>query len=102
MLDRRRSVSALYFPLYLAEHMWRYNHRSESTFEQLQAVVRNARDVVLNGDDKPCDAREVEAELGVQLVLHRPHSKEVKARDRKKRSRIKESKDFTQPRLEGD
>ena len=36
MLDRRRSVSALYFPLYLAEHMWRYNHRSESTVEQLQ------------------------------------------------------------------
>ena len=102
MLDRRRSISARYFPLYLAEHMWRYNHRSESTFEQLQAVVRNSRDVVLNGDDKPCDAREVEDELGVQLVLHPPHSKEVKARNRGKRSRIKESKDFTQPRLEGD
>ena len=65
-------------------------------------MVRNSRDVVLNGDDKPCDARKVEEELGVQLVLHRPHSKEVKARNRKKRSRIKGSKDFTQPRLEGD
>ncbi len=102
MLDRRRSVTTVYFPLYLAEHMWRYNHRSEPVIDQLQALIRNAHDVVLSGDDKPCDATEVEKELGVQLALHPPQSKEVKARNRKKRSRIKASKDFTQPRLDGD
>ena len=102
MLDRRRTVTAAYFPLYLAEHMWRYNHRSEPIRDQLQAFIRNAHDVVLRGDDKPCDAGEVDKELGVQLALHPPHSKGVKARKRKRRSRIKKSMDFTQPRLDGD
>ena len=89
MLDRHRSVTATYLPLYLTGHMWRKNHRPEPIEEQLQAFVRNSHDVVLRGDDKPCDAGEVEKELAVQLHLHPPHSKGVKARKRERRSRIK-------------
>ena len=102
MLDRRRAVTATYLPLYLTEHMWRYNHRSEPTVEQLQAFIRNAHDVVLRGDEKPCDAGEVDKELAVQLALHPPHSKGVKARKRKRRSRIKKGEGFMQPRLDLD
>ena len=84
--DRRRAVTATYPPLYLAEHLWRYNHGSEPTLDQLQAVIRNAHDVVLRGDDKPCDARSVEEELAIQLALHPPHPKNKKARAKKPRS----------------
>ena len=102
LLDRRRSVTATYFPLYLAEYMWRYNHRPEPTRDQLQAFIRNAHDVVLRGDDKPCDAGEVDKELAVQLLLQPPNSNEVKARKKKKRSRIKRSQSSTQLRLDID
>ena len=106
MLDQRRSVTATYLPLYLTEHMWRYNHRSEPIVEQLQAFILNSHDVVLRGDDEPCDAGEVDKELAVQLLLQppnsRPNSREVRARQRKKRSRIKRSQSFTQLRLDVD
>ena len=87
-LDRHRAVTATYLPLYLAEHMWRYNHRHQPIVEQLQAFVRNAHDVVLRGDDKPCDNRKVERTLAVQLVLHPPHPGAEKARNRTRRSRL--------------
>ncbi len=93
MLDRRRAVTATYLPLYLAEHRCRYNHGSEPTLEQLRAFVRNAHDVVLRGDDQPCDAREVEQVLAVQLVLHPAHPKAEKARNKKKLSRSDKKSD---------
>lgn len=99
-LDRRRAVTATYLPLYLAEHLWRYNHGSEPTLEQLRAFVRNAHDVVLRGDDKPCDAREVEQVLAVQLALHPPHPKAEKGRNKKKRSRSNKKSDSQQKSLD--
>ena len=100
-LDRHRAVSAPYLPLYLAEHMWRYNHRSDPVLEQLQAFIRNAHDVVLRGDDKPCDPLEVERILSVQLELHPPHPGAEKARARKRRSRLINKEVIKQPRLQG-
>ena len=38
MLNRRRAVTATYLPLYLAEHLWRYNHRSEPTIENCRRL----------------------------------------------------------------
>lgn len=86
MLDRRREVSSKYLPLYLGEHLWRYNHQGEPVLNQLQAFIRNARDVVVRGDDKPCDEWEAEKALSAQLALLLP--KAVKVRNEKKRSRI--------------
>ncbi len=65
--------------------MWRCNHRSEPTLEQLQAFIRNSHDVVLRGDDKPCDARSVEKILAVQRELNPPLPKAKKARNKKKK-----------------
>ena len=98
-LGRRRAITLVYLPLYLAEHMWRYNHRHESTMEQLRALIRNAHDVVLRGDDKPCDAEEVERELAVQLALLPPSSGSSGVRIMRPRSRPKGEKYFTQLRL---
>ena len=101
VLARRRTVTATYLPLYLAEHLWRNNRRSESIYQQLQAFIRNAHDVVLRGDNKPCGAREVEKVLAAQLALSPPPSKGSKARNRKQRSRINKEKGVAQPRLQG-
>ena len=101
LLDRRRAVTATYLPLYLAEHLWRYNHGSEPTLEQLRAFIRNAHDVVLRSDDKPCDAREIERTLAVQLALHPPSPKTKKARNKKQRSRGDKRKGSIQQRIKG-
>ena len=98
-LGRRRAITVVYLPLYLAEHMWRCNHRHESTMEQLRALIRNSHDVVLRGDDKPCDVGEVERELAVQLELLPPSSGSSRVRIMRPRSRPKGEKDFTQLRL---
>ena len=98
-LDRRRAVTATYLPLYLAEHLWRYNHGSEPTLDQLQAVIRNAHAVVLRGDDKPCDARSVGEELAIQLALHPPHPKNKKARAKKPRSSSNKKKGGSQQKM---
>ena len=100
-LDRRRAVSAVYFPLFLAEHMWRQNHRFEPTLEQLQAFIRNGHDVVLRGDDKPCDVGEVEEELAIQLALHPPSPKHKKARTKKRRSHSNKKKGGAQQQMPG-
>ena len=99
MLDRRRAVSSEYLPLYLGEYLRRYNHRGEPVLNQLQAFVRNAHDVVVRGDDKPCDEWEAEKVLPAQLALLLP--KAVRARNKKKRSRIGKERNLTQPRLQG-
>ena len=101
MLYRRRAVTATYLPLYLAEYLWRYNHRSEPILDQLRAFIRNAHDVVLRGDDKPCDATEVEKELAVQLALSPPPSRRRKARNNELRSRIGKQKGNSQMRIPG-
>ena len=100
-LDRRRAVTVAYLPLYLAEHQWRYNHRSEPVIDQLQAFIRNAHDVVLRGDGKPGDPLEVESMLAVQLALHPPHSGAEKARNRERRSRLAKKEVVQQLRLQG-
>ena len=100
-LDRRRAVTAAYFPLYLAEHQWRYNHRSEPVIDQLQAFIRKAHDVVLRGDGKPGEPLEVERMLAVQLALHPPHSGAEKARNRERRSRLAKKEVVQQLRLPG-
>ena len=85
--DRRRSVSAQYLPLYLAEDMWRYNHSSEPTVDQLQAFICNAHEVVLRGDDRLLYGdRSVREELAVQLALLPPNPKERKARAKARRA----------------
>ena len=99
-LDRRRAVAAQYLPLYLAEHMWRYNHASEPTLEQLQAFIRNSHHVVLRGDDKLHSGdRSVEDELAVQLELHPPHPKSPKARDKAKRSSSNKKRGVSQQKM---
>ena len=100
-LDRRRAVTVAYFPLYLAEHQWRYNHRSEPVIDQLQAFIRKAHDVVLRGDGKPGEPLEVERMLAVQLALHPPHSGAEKARNRERRSRLAKKEVVQQLRLPG-
>ena len=74
--------------------MWRYNHGPEPALELLRAFVRNAHDVVLRGDDKACDAREVEEILAIQLALLPPDPKNKKARNKGKKGSI-------QQRMEG-
>ena len=87
MLDRRRAVTSRYLPLYLAEHLWRYNHSSEPIVDQLKAFICNAHEVVLRGDDKLLYGDQlVMEELAVQLALLPPHPKERKARAKAKRT----------------
>ena len=99
LIDRRRGIAVVYLPLYLAEHMWRYNHRDESTEEQLQKFIRNAHDVVLRGDDKPCDVGEVEGKLAALGKFVPPPSRASRVHRRRPRSRRKKENDFMQLRL---
>ena len=103
LLDRRRAVTATYLPLYLAEHLWRYNHGSEPTLEQLRAFIRNAHDVVLRGDDKPLPATHgrLRRYWPYNSPCGRQISKNKKARNKKQRSRSKGKKGSIQQRMEG-
>ena len=80
-LGTYQHVTAEYLPLYLAEVMWRYNHRDENQEDQLKAIARNMYGRRITVEEMRRDAKETM--LGKDQP-HQPEFMEVPAETRKK------------------